>query len=39
MNFVHMPELQWAFGYPMALMLMAMSSLAVWVIARRAGWL
>jgi len=39
MNFAHMPELQWAFGYPMALMLMALSSLAVWVIARRAGWL
>ena len=39
MNFVHMPELHWAFGYPMALMLMALSSLAVWVIARRAGWL
>jgi magnesium transporter len=39
MNFVHMPELQWAFGYPMALTLMALSSLAVWVIARRAGWL
>jgi magnesium transporter len=39
MNFVHMPELNWALGYPMALLLMLASSLLVWVIAKRAGWL
>ena len=39
MNFTHMPELSWVFGYPLSLLLMAGSSLAVWIIARRAGWL
>ena len=39
MNFVHMPELTWMFGYPMALGLMVLSSLAVWVISKRSGWL
>jgi magnesium transporter len=39
MNFDHMPELHWTFGYPMALGLMLLSSLAVWLVARRSGWL
>jgi magnesium transporter len=39
MNFAHMPELRWMWGYPSALLLMVLSSLAVWVIAKRAGWL
>jgi magnesium transporter len=39
MNFVHMPELHWFFGYPMALLMMILSSLAVLAIAKRAGWL
>ena len=39
MNFRHMPELQWMFGYPMAIALMVLSSLMVFVISRRAGWL
>ena len=39
MNFVHMPELDWMFGYPMALALMVLSSLTVWVIGKRSGWL
>lgn len=39
MNFVNMPELQWMFGYPMALALMGLSSLAVYVIGKRSGWL
>jgi len=39
MNFDHMPELGWAIGYPMSIVLMAMSSLAIWIIARRSGWL
>jgi magnesium transporter len=39
MNFVHMPELDWVFGYPMALMMMIGSSLAVFVISKKAGWL
>ncbi len=39
MNFDHMPELHWAFGYPFALLLMAVSSLALWVFFKRSGWL
>jgi magnesium transporter len=39
MNFRHMPELGWVLGYPMSLLLMVGSSLAIWIIARRAGWL
>jgi magnesium transporter len=39
MNFDHMPELHWAFGYPFALALMALSSLTVYFISKRAGWL
>lgn len=39
MNFVHMPELDWVWGYPFALVLMGLSSLTVWVMSKRAGWL
>ena len=39
MNFEHMPELGWLVGYPMSLLMMVGSSLAVWIVARRAGWL
>jgi len=39
MNFDHMPELHWFLGYPFALLLMVASSLTVWIISRRAGWL
>ena len=39
MNFTHMPDLNWKYGYPMALALMLLSSLAVWVIGKRSGWL
>ena len=39
MNFDHMPELHWLFGYPMALLMMFGSSLFVFIISKRAGWL
>jgi magnesium transporter len=39
MNFERMPELGWAFGYPFALFLMAMSSLSLYVLFRRREWL
>jgi magnesium transporter len=39
MNFDHMPELHWLYGYPMALGLMVLSSLIVYLISKRAGWL
>ena len=39
MNFDHMPELHWFFGYPFALLLMVLSSGIVYVVSKRAGWL
>ena len=39
MNFDHMPELHWALGYPFAVGLMLLSSLTVFLIGKRAGWL
>jgi magnesium transporter len=39
MNFEHMPELGWLYGYPWALGLMLLSSLVVFVISKRSGWL
>jgi magnesium transporter len=39
MNFKHMPELEWLYGYPMALGLMLLSSLTVYLLSKRSGWL
>ncbi len=39
MNFVHMPELQWTWGYPMALGLMVVSAVVPWLIFRWKKWL
>ncbi|CAB4695333.1 MAG: magnesium/cobalt transporter CorA [Actinobacteria bacterium] len=39
MNFEHMPELGWMFGYPMALLMMAATSLGLWMVFKRSGWL
>jgi magnesium transporter len=39
MNFNHMPELSWVFGYPMALLLMLISALIPILYFRRKGWL
>lgn len=39
MNFKHMPELDWPFGYPMALGLMALSAFVPWAIFRWKKWL
>jgi len=39
MNFDHMPELGWRFGYPFALSLMAGLCLALYWQFRRSGWL
>ncbi|WP_122817580.1 magnesium/cobalt transporter CorA [Nocardioides pantholopis] len=39
MNFEHMPELHWTFGYPFALTLMVTSSVALWVLFKRSKWL
>jgi magnesium transporter len=39
MNFTHMPERDAWWGYPMALLLMASATVAVWLALRRRGWL
>lgn len=39
MNFVHMPELDWRFGYPMAMGLMLIVGFIMWAWFRRNGWL
>jgi magnesium transporter len=38
MNFVHMPELKWVYGYPMACVLMVLSALVPWWYFKRRGW-
>ncbi len=39
MNFHFMPELDWPFGYPIALLLMLLSAVLPYVYFRRRGWL
>ena len=39
MNFHIMPELNWAFGYPFAILLMAASAILPYLYFRRRGWL
>jgi magnesium transporter len=39
MNFPNIPELGWQFGYPFALTLMGLTSITLWVIFHRRGWL
>jgi magnesium transporter len=39
MNFGHMPELRWVFGYPFALGLMLVVSVTLFVVFKGRGWL
>ncbi|MEI5519041.1 magnesium and cobalt transport protein CorA [Streptomyces brasiliscabiei] len=39
MNFEHMPELGWSFGYPFAVLLMAAVCTSLYVIFKRRDWL
>ncbi len=39
MNFEHMPELKWVWGYPAALGMVVVACAVVWWRFRRAGWL
>jgi magnesium transporter len=39
MNFVHMPELGWRFGYAWALGLMTVGAGGLWLYFKRKGWL
>jgi len=39
MNFKHMPELEWIFGYPMALVVMLLSGVLPYLVFRWRGWI
>ncbi len=39
MNFDHMPELHWLLGYPFALLLMLVTSVSLYAVFKRRGWL
>jgi len=39
MNFTHMPELEWAYGYPFALALMVGVALGLFAWFKKSGWL
>jgi magnesium transporter len=39
MNFEHMPELKWTFGYPLALAVMATACLSLFRLFKKSGWL
>ena len=39
MNFAHMPELGWRFGYPYVLGLMLALAAGPWGFFKRKGWL
>ena len=39
MNFDHMPELHWAFGYPLTLGVMVIAVIIVYRLLRKSGWL
>jgi magnesium transporter len=38
MNFKHMPELDWTFGYPMAIGMMVLSAVLPYMFFKRKGW-
>jgi magnesium transporter len=39
MNFEHMPELRWTFGYPLVLLVMASVCTGLYRAFRKSGWL
>jgi magnesium transporter len=39
MNFRHMPELKWGFGYPMAVLMMLAVSGILYLVFKRRGWI
>jgi magnesium transporter len=39
MNFDHMPELSWQFGYPLALLAMFGTGLILYLVFKRRHWL
>jgi magnesium transporter len=39
MNFDHMPELHWAYGYPFSVALMVLLGITLYTVFKRSGWL
>jgi magnesium transporter len=39
MNFTHMPELRWTAGYPLAIALMVATSVTLYLVFKKRGWL
>jgi len=39
MNFVHMPELAWRYGYPIVVAMMVVICTVLYRLFRRSGWL
>lgn len=39
MNFKHMPELEWQWGYPLAILMMLVSAILPFIYFKRKGWL
>jgi len=39
MNFRHMPELEWTYGYPFALVVMGLTAVGLWALFKKSGWL
>jgi magnesium transporter len=39
MNFKHMPELDWTYGYPLSMLLMALISGGLLIFFKKSGWL
>jgi magnesium transporter len=39
MNFEHMPELKWRFGYPLVLTVIVAVCVGLYLRFRRAGWI
>ena len=39
MNFEHMPELEWTFGYPLAVLAMVAACASLWAYFKKSGWL
>ena len=39
MNFEHMPELSWTFGYPLVLVVMVATCTALYRYFKKVGWL
>ena len=39
MNFEHMPELKWEYGYPLSILLMFVSAALTYLFFRKKGWL